>query len=239
MLKQILLAGLMFISLNAMCQINNGDEIVAEGNSKLKIKPDIALFTITVEKNDTIEKNVINELNIEINALQKTLTNLGFTNKNVKISDFKISSSQDNNEKKKYFALNTLKVDFELDNKIIDAFYKEIQNKNHKDLDIEFETQLSGELEKTTRIKLVQLAIEDAKNNAENISKTLNIKLGKVKQVSKYNDRVFNYNLKVDQVKFLKPRTANEIVNNSSFDKFDVVEIELEEKITIVYEINK
>jgi hypothetical protein len=43
--------------------------------------------------------------------------------------------------KKEYSATNTLSIDFALNNKVIEAFYQEIQNENLKDLDVEFETQ--------------------------------------------------------------------------------------------------
>ncbi|WP_156129386.1 hypothetical protein [Flavobacterium sp. AED] len=42
----------------------------------------------------------------------------------------------------------------------------------------------------------------------------------------------------MDEVKFLKPRVASEMMNpKTSFDKFEVMEVELEETINIVYEI--
>ncbi|KIA86157.1 hypothetical protein OA85_00235 [Flavobacterium sp. AED] len=68
---------------------------------------------------------------------------------------------------------------------------------------------------------------------------SLNVKLNNVKQVSKYNLRDIAYSsIKMDEVKFLKPRVASEMMNpKTSFDKFEVMEVELEETINIVYEI--
>jgi uncharacterized protein YggE len=113
------------------------------------------------------------------------LLRIGFTEKNIKISEFKVSSNQDNDEKKEYQTTNTLIVNFNLDNKIIETFYQEIQNENLKDASIEFETQISEDLEKITRQKLVMSAINDAKSNAENIANILEVKLVNIKQVSK------------------------------------------------------
>ena len=84
---------------------------------------------------------------------------------------------------------------------------------------------------------MVQLAIQDAKLNADNIAKTLNIKLGNIKRVSKYNDRILGYDLKVDQVKFVKAGIAKNDMPSSVFNNYDVEEKEYEERITIVYEI--
>ena len=227
-----------FLTIQTFSQTKSGNELVAEGIAKTKIKPDLANFKITVTKQNTIEKTAIKDLNQEIEKLQNVLFKLGFTEKNVKISEYKIS--KDNYENRKEFsATNTLSVDFVLDNKRIEGFYQEIQNENLQDVDIEFETQISENLEKTTRQKLVQNAIIDAKNNAENIATALNVKINNVKQVSKYNLRDITYSsIKMDEVKFLKPRVASEMMNpKTSFDKFEVMEVELEETINIVYEI--
>lgn len=227
-----------FFTIQTFSQSKTGNELVAEGIAKAKIKPDLANFKITIAKQNTIEKTAIKELNQEIEKLQNVLVKLGFTEKNVKISEYKISKDNYEN-RKEFYATNTLSVDFVLDNKRIEGFYQEIQNENLQDVDIEFETQISENLEKTTRQKLVQNAILDAKNNAENIATALNVKLNNIKQVSKYNLRDIAYSsIKMDEVKFLKPRVASEIMNpKTSFDKFEVMEVELEETITIVYEI--
>lgn len=228
-------------SIPTFSQTNSGNEIIAEGKSIIRIKPDLASFKLTVEKRNLIEKNVIKELNEEIEKLQKALFKIGFTEKNIKISDYKVSSGENQDNKKEYSATNVLVINFVLDNKLIEAFYQEIQNENIKDLDVEFETQISEELEKSTRQKLVQLAILDAKSNAENIAKALDVKISNVKQVSKFNNfqQVAACSLKADKVKFIKPMAAMIPNPKTSFDKFEVEEKELDEIISIIYEIEK
>lgn len=227
-------------TLNIFAQNNGGNELTAEGNAKTKVKPDLASFRISIEKHSLIEKTSIKELNEETEKLQKLLLRIGFTEKNIKISEFKVSSNQDNDEKKEYQTTNTLIVNFNLDNKIIETFYQEIQNENLKDASIEFETQISEDLEKITRQKLVKSAINDAKSNAENIANILEVKLVNIKQVSKYGMRnidVSSYK-NIDMVKFAKPMAAMSN-QKTSFDKFEVEGKEVEESITIIYEITK
>ncbi|MET0943890.1 MAG: SIMPL domain-containing protein [Flavobacterium sp.] len=227
-------------TISAFSQTTSGNEISAEGSAKTKVKPDLANFRITVIKENLVEKTAIKELNEEIEKLQKILFSLGFTDKNIKIADYQISSSENSDNKKEYSATNSLSINFALDNKLIDAFYQQIQSENMKDLDVTFETQMSEELEKTTRQKLVQMAVLDAKSNAENIAKALDVKISNVKQVSKYNLRDLAVSaMKVDQVKFDKPMLAMAAGAKTSFNKFEVEEKELEETITIVYEIAK
>lgn len=226
-------------TISAFSQTTSGNEISAEGSARTKVKPDLANFRITVIKENLVEKTAIKELNEEIEKLQKALFRIGFTEKHIKISDYKVSSSENNDDKKEYEATNTLSIDFALDNKVIDAFYQQIQSENMKDVDVEFETQMSEELEKTTRQKLVQIAVLDAKSNAENIAKALDVKINNVKQVSKYNlQRDARLMLKVASEKFDKP-VVMAAGAKTSFDKFEVEEKELEETITIIYEIVK
>ncbi|GAB2825156.1 SIMPL domain-containing protein [Ferruginibacter profundus] len=145
----IILATVSLFSHSAFSQNKKLAEITAEGNAKIKVKPDIVTFTLTIEKSDTIEKNVIKILNEEVDLLSRSLEKLGFQNKAVKVSDYRISSSFDEDRKQKtYTATNILKVEFRLDNKLIDAFYNEIQSRNFKDLDFNYETGISDSLEK-------------------------------------------------------------------------------------------
>jgi hypothetical protein len=241
MKKHLTILAFVLLSLNSFSQNSSGNEITAEGIAKTKVKPDLASFRISVEKRNVVEKTSIKELNEEIEKLQKLLLRIGFTEKNIKISEYKVSSNESDNDKKQYTTLSTLVVEFNLNNQLIEAFYQEIQNENLKDADIEFETQVSEELEKATRQKLVKNAIADAKNNAENIASALEVKLLNVKQVSKYTMRNFDNAsmMKVAEVKFAKPMIAAEAYQKTSFDKFEVEEKEFEETITIIYEITK
>ncbi|HEX8577711.1 MAG TPA: SIMPL domain-containing protein [Flavobacterium sp.] len=241
MKKHLTILAFLILSSHSFSQGNNGNEITAEGVAKVKVKPDLASFRITIQKRNSIEKTSIKELNEEIEKLQKILLRIGFTEKNIKISDYKILSDENNDTKKEYTTQNTLVVEFVLDNKVIEAFYQEIQNENLKDADIEFETQVSEDLEKTTRQKLVKIAIGEAKSNAENIANALEVKLSNVKQVSKFTmrDYMSASMMKVSEVKMGKDMPKMAPNQKTSFDKFEVEEKELEETITIVYEIVK
>lgn len=123
--RTFILLLLAFVTLNSFSQTNNGNEIIAEGFSSTKVKPDIAIITITVEKENEIEKEALKQLNLEIDNLQKTLSKLGFNNNQIKISEYTISSSEEDN-RKEYSATNKLVIEIFLDNKVIDAFYQEI-----------------------------------------------------------------------------------------------------------------
>ncbi len=230
-----------FQLLSTNAQSKNASEMVAEGNAILKVKPDVAIFTLTVEKNDTIEKNVLKKLNDEIDFLVKSLYKIGFVNSSIKIADYNIESGIDYQDKKKrYTAKNSLKLEFNINTKIIDALYKEIEVAGINDLDVNYETKISDSLEKSTRSLLVRKAIADAQANAENIAQAINVKIIKVKQVLKYREAGLLSPADIKQVQFSPPviKEDLEISSNTSFKEFELQEIEFEEKITLVYEIS-
>jgi uncharacterized protein YggE len=236
-IKLLIILGLT-IPFNSMAQEKNSNQIVAEGASKIKIKPNLVDFTLTVEKTDTSEAKALEKLNTEVQDLIKTLYKIGFTDKTIKVADYNVSSSINNKDKKIYTASNVLNLEFTIDTKVINQLYKQIQTSKLSDIDISYETSLSDSLEKATRQMLVQKALADAKSNADNIANTLNLKIIGVKQVSKYATNLLDQD-KVEIVKFTPPKIVKdeEVENETSFDTFQVVDMELDERITIVYEI--
>ena len=241
MKRQILLICTLFFSLNIFAQSNNQDEIVVEVNAKMKVKPDLVIFTLSVSKKDTTEKLALQKLNKEIDDVIKNLNRLGFTDSSIKISDYGISSNTNNRDEKYYSALNILKVEFAINTKLINALFAAFKNGSFEDLDISYETFISQTLEKTTLQKLIQLSILDAKQNAENICKALGIKTKRVKQIVKdrYNSLVTPPAIKSIQYTSPVAKKDSEVTYNTSFEKFDVEEKEMGEHITIVYEISK
>lgn len=223
----------------AYSQEKTTKEIIAEGGAKTKIRPDIATFTFTVEKTDTIQSRSIEKLNKEIDALTKAMFKIGFTSQTFRISDYNISSSMNEEKPKEYTSSNVLKLEFNLDTKLIDQVYNIVQTDSLSDLDISFDTYVSDSLEKKTRQLLVQQAIKDAKANADNIAKALNLKIIGVKNVSRYAPALFDQN-KIEIVKFTPPNIAGdtEFRYKTSFDMFQVEEVEIEEKIAIIFVIS-
>ncbi len=87
----------------------------------------------------------------------------------------------------------------------------------------------------------MQGAIADAKINALNITKALGVKLIRVKQVLKNIGGNYATVEVAKNIQFTKPKVdyVSAVTSNTSFDKFEVEDVELEEKITIVYQISK
>jgi uncharacterized protein YggE len=230
---------LLFLCFTAFGQIPTTSELTAQGNAKAKVKPDIVVMTIDVNKEDQSEKTALKQLNEEVDKLQKFFTKLGFAASSIKIADYSVTSDRYTEGEKKFRAASTLKIEFKLDTKVLDIFYQELQAGNYKDVLVDYETGLSPELEKATLKSLVQKAIEDAKDNADNIAKSLGVKIVRVKSVSKFGNDAMPLSI-VEETKF-KPLAvaAYAPAPPTAFSKYDVAEKELEEDIIIVFEIEK
>ncbi len=228
---------LLLFTLFTFAQSKFQNEIIANGIAKGKVTLDLATFYINVAKSNSIEKTAISELNQEMAKVQKVLLKVGFTEKNIKIADYSIE--RDNyNDTKDFEAKNRLVVYFPLDNKRIENFYQLMQSENLQDVNVQFSTSISEGLEKKSRVDLTQKAIANAKLYADNVAKSLNLKLIGIKHVSAngYKETFSSFqendlpSFKVDSV----------VITGStptSFDKYEVAQIEIEEKIMIVYEI--
>ncbi len=241
MKKTILILCITLFTTIANGQTKSNNEIYSDGVSKTKVRPDVAILTLSIEKTDSVEKKAIQYLNEEIEKLTNVVFELGFDKSQISISEYKISSSLRDDDRKKFTATNELKIEFALNTKLVDAFYKSIQKNSLTDIDISFDTKLSDSLEKTTRFNLVQQAISDAVQNATNIATALKVKIGDVKQVIKTKDAFYGQAPKIEIMKFTPPKIIEDtkIKYSTSFDKFEVTQVDIEERITIVFEIKK
>jgi uncharacterized protein len=217
-------------------QVKSSNQLISTGYAKAKLKPDVAVFEFTIIKENTLEPEALKLLNLGANKLTTILLTLGFNKTQINISGYTLFATENESGRKLFRATNTLRVQFRLDNKTIDQVYRVIEKEKISDININFETKVSDSLEKATRARLTLLAIADAKNSAENISKGLDMKLGKVVQVQKYGEGSLESG-KMEMIKFTPPMKVTDEILKTSFSDFEVDDVELEEQITIIFEI--
>jgi uncharacterized protein len=221
-------------------QTRMANQIISEGAAKLKVKPDLGFLTLKIDKMDTSESKSMQNLNKEIQTLINSLNSIGFSNKSIKISDYGIANNEIDHQKTKYIASCTLAIEFKLDDHLLNSIFNKMQAAEFRDLDISFETELSDSLEKETRTRLYRVAIEDAKFKAKIFSNALDLTLGRVTQVSKYGSPAYDVD-KAEAVAFTPPKVIRDYddvsLNKAPFDKLQVSSVELEENITLVFEI--
>jgi uncharacterized protein YggE len=181
------------------------------------------------------------QLNQEVQQLARIMESQGFTKKQIKIADYSVSSSFDSEKKKReYTATNTLTVELHAQEQVINHMLTTIESEKLNDLDISFDYKLSDSLEKATHKLLVQQAIADAKANAETISEALKLELKRIKQVSKNGSALLYADTKIEYPLAPPPVVVEKLMDTrigSSFQNFEVTEIDLSEEIIIIYEI--
>lgn len=228
---------LLFIMLSpVMLTAQTTNEITSEGRAKIKVKPDLVTIKIDVRKRN--ESEALKALNLEMDGVQKLLTQKGIPAKQIKIADFSVNSNDrfsSRDDKKFYTALSSLSIEIKLDNKLLDALYGEIQSGKYQDVNINYVTVLSDELQKKTTAMLTEATIADARQNAENIAKALGVKLGAVKKVSKNGTETVSYR----NGDYAVYASSYETVPQTVFTKFEITDKVLEDQIVIVFEIGK
>lgn len=210
-------------------------QITAEGQARIKVQPDRVSYTLTVEKTDSIQKNSISLLNEMTRRVTNMLEQIGFASSEIKIGDYRVYGGYYDVERKqkRYTASNTIKLDFAINYKIIDALYNRLQDEQFSDITVFFQTRLSDTLEKKIRSRLTALSIQDAKDNGADIVRNLGLKITRISRVFRNNPSVPVY---AGAGMMMKAMSATADASNSVFDQFKVEDLEMEDRITIVYE---
>ena len=209
-------------------------ELTVDGKAKVKIAPDIITFTLDVKKEGKAESDALKELNAELDELQKFFAKSGIPVKQVKISGFTVSSAVlKKSAQKVYIASASLFAEMQLDYKLVNDVYMELQSGKYKDVTVSYNTSLSDELDKKTRETLLQEAIADAKQKAERIAKPFGVKISCVKNINKGGGYSRNENGVPDELEGYIEAGMEQI--ETIFTKFEVEDYYVEEYINVVF----
>jgi uncharacterized protein YggE len=239
----VLLIVLLFCS-GLFAQKNaNSSGLTVEGFAKMKLKPDVSVISLMITQRDSLEKKAINKLNQQSNALIKLINQIGISKEQIRIGEYTVSAERNYNPNLSseatmvHVARNTILIEISTNLKTIDTFYKKMADSDFSEVNINIEHKVSKKLEEISRKKLTNLAIEDAKSQANNIISSLNTKLGPV--INIYKDKS---NSDSERVYQRKSDAGNEVqfaseIAPSPFATLELNEIEIEEKITLVFQL--
>lgn len=216
----------------------NQKTITVNGIAKMKVKPDIAVLHLIVEKSDTVETVAMKLLNNEVDELSHLLERQGLDKKQIKIAEYSVSTNYvPYGQKKEYRAFNSLNVKLPTNEALANQLLASIESGKFSGLQIRFEYIISDSLDKVSRSILIQKAMADAKANAESIAKSLKVQLKEVKQVSRIT---FAGLLGNNSMAYEMPSVMQEVVVTSvtPFSKYEVEDRELSEQVNVVYVIN-
>jgi len=241
MKKIILSLAVMLFAFGSFAQNNQNGIITVEGKSSVKLAPEEISFTVNFSVKDENYKQCA-EMSVEkIDKIKKLFIKNGIDEELIKTNSFAIHEVQkyDPQLRQSVFegyeanipvTIRTQK-DYEKNDKIFELIKDNLQS----NFNLNF--TLSEEQMEMVKEKLIQLAVEDAKQKATVIAQSANVQLGKIKSIQYGEPRMigtFNTNMELMNAEIL-PMTRNAKADITSV--LSPNEIEMRTNIVIAWEI--
>lgn len=177
---------LILISLNVNGQQKNESLLTVTGAATVVVKPDMGVLNIHVTDINLKMNESIKSLGDKSKYYIDILKKLKFEEKNIKTTSFSVTkNSIFRNDKyidSGYIATQDIRLEFIYDDQILSKILNEF-TKTNKEIDFSFSFKLSEGLKEKVQKQIIELAIQDAKQKANNISISASFKLGKIKNI--------------------------------------------------------
>ena len=241
-MKRIILSlALVVFSLGSFAQNNQGGIITVEGKSSVKLAPEDISFTVNFSVKDENYKQCA-EMSVEkMDEIKKLFIENGIDEELIKTNSFSIREVQKYDPQLRQSVFEgyeanipvtiRTKKDYEKNDKIFELI------KDNLESNFNLSFALSEEQMETVKEKLIQLAIEDAKQKASVIAKSADVQLGKIKSIQYGEPRMigtFNTNMELMRAETLSSVSAAKADITSILSPN---EIEMRTSIVIAWEI--
>nr|WP_320021672.1 SIMPL domain-containing protein [uncultured Draconibacterium sp.] len=241
MKKIILSLAIVFFTLGSFAQDKQGGLITVEGKSSIKLAPEDISFTVNFSVKDENYKQCA-EMSVEkMDKVKKLFIKNGIDEELIKTNSFSIHEVQkyDPELRKSVFdgyeanipvTIRTKK-DYEKNDKIFELIKDNLQSS------FSLNFALSEEQMETVKEKLIQLAVEDAKQKATVIAQSAEVDLGKIKSIQYGEPRMmgsFNTDMELMRAETMP------LMNAAKADITSVLspdEIEMRTNIVIAWKI--
>jgi uncharacterized protein len=226
-----------FISaLPAFAQTQKNPSLEIKGEAHLKVRPDLTVVNISFSAINMVFNKAVKEVNDKNDVLIKQLEKSGFKKSEIKGSSFTAGKntiwSRDRSIDSGFVASQTVVLEFlytkERVTKLVEAFTESTVG-----LAFNFSFILSDSATKTARNKLIELAITDAKEKADLITRTSSTKLGTIQSI-----QYGNFNNMQPQPLMYKAMENNQSAP-AGFGGLNVADIELADEITVLWNISQ
>jgi len=240
MKKFVVLVLIVSLSLPLFSQDTSCEAIVVEGKSSIKLMPEQLIFQINITVKDSIYTKCANLAIEKIETIKKQFTIYGIDEQLIKTQNYSIREvrKHDYKTQKSVFegfeASIPISIKTKVDNSKNDQIFEIIKNNFEANFNLNF--ALTTKQIETVKEKLIDLAVEDAKQKAKVITKSAEIKLGKISKIQYGEPRTVrgfsqNYDL-------MEARTLIGSGSNSKItDVMNPNEIEMRTSIIIAWDI--
>lgn len=206
------------------------------GIGEIAVPPEKICVALTIKGLDKLYGEALKKEDKNMELLENATVSSGIKKDNIITSNYSIVERYEYLQNKKEFlgfeVSQTVKIEFDFDKKVLTNLINNISKiiKDGPHLHVTFKAD-----EKKVHKKLLELAVENAKNEAEIISKAAGVKLGKIISISHNFDQIevvyggSNMNFEGASLKAASARSLNNInVDNIKFSANINVEWEIE-----------
>jgi len=240
MIKKIFLGLSVLVAFTTFAQnTNQAQTISLLGEAHKKVSPDVAVISFSIIGKDKEENIALTKLNTQMQQVVDKLIAAGFTKDQLKIADYTLNEDYDysNGKSKKigYAASQTIILKFILEKEKLNKLFGKFSDEKTENVTVNFNTEISNEIQEKTTNELIVLAIQDATKKANIIAGASKLKVKTTKDIE-YKVVSFDpmgYRHGAMSIKFDK--VSSNAGAESSFLNINVNEVELSETIKITF----
>ena len=239
-MKRIVLLTLALIvtSFAGFAQTAEKSTINIVGDAELKVLPDVVVFSVTVFAVHNVLNESVKKLNEETTSLTALLEKMGFTKEQMRIAGFSVQQEWEYENSKSvmkgYRATQHINLRFSADKDKLARLMEAFTAEGRRQFSTFYTPQLSEKVQRETEQKLIVLAMNRARENAEVIARQAGQRIVRVGEINYHIDRKIveteHMNVKAD---YMVPDESKESI--LTFQQIDLQEITLTERITITF----
>jgi uncharacterized protein YggE len=194
----ILLISLFFIQIYAQ----TSGTLNVTGESKKLVLPDKATLNITISAQKSTESESFKKLNEMSLIILKRLKSDGFSENQIKLTDFSMNYVNWDPKKKPYYqSSQSLTVKFPLDKERLFSVYNKLLKDSVQGVQVNFGTECSDELIAKVKDELIASAMGDARRKANLIATAANATIGGINNIS------YNYSVDVQPMPMYRTKS--------------------------------
>jgi len=207
------------------------------GQANKSVMPDKAVFNLRVSSLRKTETESFEAMTAVSNEVTKRLKAEGFTEKDIKLTDYSVQMQYDYSDEKPklagYISSQSFIVKFPLDKKRMMKVYSALASDDMKELSVNFFTECSDSLKKKIQQELITAALKDARENAELIAKSSG---NTVKGISDINYKAYGPDVRPYDNMARAGMMMEKGAPSTEF--FTINEQQFVEEVKVVYTIN-
>ncbi len=240
MIKQLLMGVAVFATLIAGAQTTTDKSVIhISGDAELKVSPDVVVFHVNVFATDKQINTTVKKLNDETASLISVMEKMGFNKDQMRIAGFSVQQEWEYTGSKSipkgYRAQQNITLRFDADKEKLAKLMEAFAAEGRRQFNTFFNAELSDKLKRESEQKLITLAMNRAKENADLIAKNSGQRIVRIRQVNYHTDQHSAY-----PVPMVERAAMNVMMDakasESAFQQISLEEMVLSERIVIIYE---